>query len=357
MASFPKDKGEYHRVIFRKTYDGKQRSKTFYFKKDEYTRTEVKNWKRRKEMDFKGGDWSPWDKESRIQKKGQTIKQAKDEYLKYAKQKYADSTYDIRKRYLTLFAKFANKNKPLSELTSEVCNRWINQDLKYPTKKNRLKTLSVFFGWTDKMYGVSIDGLEVIATNREKQKYFSKQHKGFITHEQLQKVLEKVTGTDRSIHDRDKLKDFYRLAFYTTRRRSDLLHIKREWIVEDQSLLILGEENGYKPKSQVIEYVPLSEEALKILTKYEGLMFGEFNPDFVTQEFKKAVKKALPKIADKISLHSLRDSGIMYLLHVKDMPAQKVMDITGHNSLRSLELYTHKWAKKEYLSKLSALKS
>jgi integrase len=349
MASLPKDSGKYHRVIFRKTYDGNQRSKTFYFRKDEYTRTEVKEWKKRKELAFKGGDWQPWDEPSRITKGHDSIADKIAEYLRYARRIYADSTYDIRKRYLELFADYVGRNRTLSSVTTELANNWINASgLTYPTKKNRLKTLSVFFDWTD----AGIGGLEVIARQSEKQKYFNKQHKSFITETQLGKVLHEVRGSTRSTHSRYDLRQFYRLAFYTTRRRSDLLHLKPSWIMDDEPLMRLGDDE-YLPKSQIVEYVPLLDNAWQILLDYKeetsnGDPIFKFTGDFVTKQFQDALEKAVPRMKGKVSLHNLRDSGIMYLIYEKDLDLKHVRQMTGHRTLRSLELYTHNWAEKTY---------
>lgn len=354
MASLPKDTGsDYHRVIFRRTYEDGQRSKTFYFRRDEFTRTEVRQWMREKEMAFKGGDWSPWDKEGRVQKTTNTIAGVVKEYLMYARKIYADSTYDIRKRYLELFSTQVGKQRSVSAITTPACNDWINApNITYPTRKNRLKTLSVFFDWTAKKYNITVEDLEVIARQSEKQKYYNKQHKSFITESQLAKVLREVRDSSRSRNSRFDLRNFYRLAFYTTRRRSDLLNIKPSWIMDNEPLLRLGDE-GYLPKSQIVEYVPLLKNAWRILLAYKKKAESDqpiftATPDLVTKVFQDALEEALPKMAGAVSLHNLRDSGIMYLIYEKDLDLKHVRQMTGHRSLRSLELYCHNWAEKTY---------
>ena len=64
------------------------------------------------------------------------------------------------------------------------------------------------------------------------------------------------------------------------------------------------------------------------------------NTDFIEQ-----VRKLWPSKSKKLSLHKLRDSGILYLLYEKDWNEKNVMAITGHSSFSSFEKYIHKNAK------------
>src|SRR5690625_3485436 len=123
MASFPKDKNSpYHRVIFDRKIKGKRRSKTFYFRKTEFNRTEDSLWKKERELAYKADEWSPWHQDSHIRRPARTIEEVVREYKVRAQQELAESTYDIRRRYLEIFIQYVGRHRPIDSLSLDECN-------------------------------------------------------------------------------------------------------------------------------------------------------------------------------------------------------------------------------------------
>jgi hypothetical protein len=268
MASIPKDKGNYYRVIFRKTYNTREgkvkKSKAFYFKKSEYTITQVRDWKSRKEMDFKGGDWIPWNDPGQPMKTGPTLGEAAERYKKRMQKIYAASTCTVREAIIGHAVSYLGAGRSLLGLTSELVNDWINEaGILFPTRGNRKKVMKVFLSWAGKTYAVPAMDLEVIATTAEKRRYHNKQYKSFITEDQLEAIVAPLN---------QDYQDFYRLAFYSTRRRSDLLAIRGEWISIEEPMLTLGEHGGYLPKSQMIGVNVLMSNCIKCHTVFRGFL-------------------------------------------------------------------------------------
>lgn len=358
MASLPKDpNSDYYRVIFRKTYDGKQRSKTFYFRKDSYTRTEVRDWKRAKEMDFKGGDWMPWDKESRIKKESAlTLQQAIDKYKKIAQQQLAEETIRTRFSDLKLFAEYIGKARHIKNITSENCNSFINRSGTYGTKKRRKSSLKNFFEYLDRE-----PDLNVLATRAEKKKNKST-YKTYLKSSEFDAVKQAA----ETIHETNKNskagkspkfkkyrefeKEFpyiFDFLINTALRRGDLLNLNTAWFSVDYHYMTIGDDS-YLPKSQQVERIPLTHDA-RIIAKRWVEKYGQpcqpfinITKDWYTTFFKKVFEEALPRKAPKLSAHKMRDSAVMYLLHELNLSPQTVQQITRHKQLKTLMVYAHR---------------
>lgn len=333
--------------------------KTFYFRKDTYTKTEVQYWKKQHELDFKDRSWQPWDAPAHITQPTQLIlSELIESYKKRIKRTLAASTYAVRCTNLDLFVRLAGEQRLIENITAKDTDRFINASgIKLPTRKNRKKALAMFFKWVTQYYDVNPPSMILEATTAERKHYQKKQHKSFVTEKQLSEIVEHIPGPKQSRHDRALLADFYRLAFYSTRRRSELLSLKSGWITD--GMLRLGDSDNL-PKSQMIEFVPLPDPAIEIITRLkqnllpDDKLFPGLKKQFVTHLFRKALKATYPELVGKVSLHNLRDSGIMHLLYVEGMSMQNVMEITGHSTVRSLELYMHRWAKITYQHSLKS---
>lgn len=155
------------------------------------------------------------------------------------------------------------------------------------------------------------------------------------------------------------LRSLLPLAVETAMRRGEMISMKWTNInFDEQTVLLEDTKNG---TSRV---VPLSMRALELL---RGVPKGETDkvyavtPDAATQAFWRAVKRARavyergcleigatpdPSYLTNLRLHDMRREATSRFLEDKGLEASEVMAITGHKSIRMLEIYTALLARK-----------
>jgi integrase len=357
MASLTKTKDGKHWCI--RFYNAKKtpQRKAIYRPTKEHderhglTRLQADRLKRDLEDDYRNG-WNPWKSETpESLRPSLSLKQAIQETLDDMEDRIAASTYTNRVHmYDTVMQEFG-ESVLVENLQQDILNQWINEAAKYSYRQRRKDVLNFLFKYMKKKYNLPKPEFEVVANRSEKNSYYNKDFKTFILREQLEFMLERINDVPRrnvaSLFDRKLLADFYRLAYLTGRRRGELLAIKGEWISLKQPIIHLFDDD-FGTKGNRFEFIMINNEAWALLKRLKkpGLIFDPFTKEFVTSEFKKLLRRTMPpEIAEKMSLHKLRDSAIMRMLYQEEMQIQHVMDAVGHDSFASLQKYRHRHGK------------
>lgn len=167
----------------------------------------------------------------------------------------------------------------------------------------------------------------------------------FITEEQLNLILDKT--------DRQFLKDIFTTAFFTGMRLGELLNMRSSWIDFTQNIIITKNSTTFTTKSKKERIIPIHPKVLSILMKLnktqprnpleDGFIFShnqniKFNEDFVSKQFKKAVRAA--KLNDQIHLHTLRHSFASNLVQ-KGASLYVVKELLGHEDIKTTQIYSH----------------
>ena len=167
----------------------------------------------------------------------------------------------------------------------------------------------------------------------------------FINEEQLNLILEKT--------DRQYLRDIFTTAFFTGMRLGELLNMRSSWIDFTQNIIITKNSNSFTTKSKKERIIPIHPKVLAILQKLkktqpldrldDNFIFThknnlKFNEDFVSKQFKKAVRAA--KLNDQIHLHTLRHSFASNLVQ-KGASLYVVKELLGHEDIKTTQIYSH----------------
>ena len=128
-------------------------------------------------------------------------------------------------------------------------------------------------------------------------------------------------------------------------RRSELLNIRLQDIHRERMVLFIRQSKGKKDR-----IVPLSEKLLDMITEYwnayksktwlfEGHKEGEqYSEKSLESVLKQSVKKT--GIKKPVTLHWLRHSYATHLLE-NGTDLRYIQELLGHNSSKTIEIYTH----------------
>jgi len=235
-----------------------------------------------------------------------------------------------------------------SSVSAELINGWVN-DAKYSTRQLRKTFLMKVFNYASETYTIKHPQIVVHSSKAERNAYSDMDFKTFLVESEVLLLAHHlITRKPGGASILTRLKAHLLLAlFYFPRRISDMNHMKPEWIGE--KVVEIGDKD-YKTKGQRTELIAPTAEALRLLhlmrshTKAGERVFPVKQRSFYAT-FRTITKEILPEVADKVSPHRLRDSGIMYLLHEVGMSVPEVMQITGHANLSSLQRYMHRSGK------------
>lgn len=149
----------------------------------------------------------------------------------------------------------------------------------------------------------------------------------------------------RVIEEKD-FRDIIIFAVKTGLRQMELITLTWNQINFRDKYLIL-DNLSHTTKSKKIRTIPLSIEALQILTEREINKTCEnvftynnqiFNPEFLRKRFKKYVKKA--ELNPKLKFHSLRHTFASWLVQ-KGVSIYQVSKLLGHANVETTEIYSH----------------
>ncbi|MFZ0456455.1 MAG: tyrosine-type recombinase/integrase [Ignavibacteriaceae bacterium] len=166
----------------------------------------------------------------------------------------------------------------------------------------------------------------------------------FINSNELQIIIDNT--------EREFLKPIFYTAFYTGMRLAEILNMKWSWIDFQNDIITVKCDKSFTTKNRKERIIPINSTLRSILlnhqpkiiniTKAEFVFISsngiKFNEDFISKQFKKAVRKA--KLNDKIHFHSLRHSFCSNLVQ-KGVSLYKVKNLAGHQNFSVTQQYSH----------------
>jgi site-specific recombinase XerD len=196
----------------------------------------------------------------------------------------------------------------------------------------------------------------------------------FINSEQLIVISDQLKN--------ETIKNIVVLAFYTGMRLDEIVNLRWENVDLENRVITVGDEN-FTTKGRNQRFIPICEEALKVIENLELRMPNEKNKkkiisikplgydrdymfckadgkkytgDHISQSFKRASKAAC--LDNAIHFHSLRLSFASNLVQ-KGVPLYTIKELLGHSSISTTEIYSHlnMESLKEAIKKLDATPS
>jgi site-specific recombinase XerD len=161
----------------------------------------------------------------------------------------------------------------------------------------------------------------------------------------------------------DVVKDFVVFAFYTGMRLNEIVNLRWKNVDLRNKVITVGDEN-FTTKGRNQRYIPICEEALKVIENLELRMQNKkrdriisiksfasthdfvfckkdgskYCGNFVSRKFKNACIAA--GIDSSIHFHSLRHSFASNLVQ-KGISLYTIKELLGHSSISTTEIYSH----------------
>lgn len=336
--------------LWRATISDRPRHKTakqIYYPKESYTKKKAKESATILEYKHKQDEFDLWKMDVRVVGNELAFRQLEGEQtLRFSEVFEAylnDTKNELTNGTITTYTNL--KNSIISELgdfyigEEKDLNAYVNKGrLNYRKgKKNHL--LSVY-KWAHKHLGIEVPDLEIKSSKAERNELQHMEFKSFMCEAELLELVSRLREVRKTRYE-SHIAYYLLMLFYIPRRRSDFIHLKPEWISSSENIIFIGDDR-YLPKSQRKEIISPTPEGMKLarIVKNKIKEFP-FSAAYITIFFKECIDTILPHYKGKISLHKLRDSGIMHLLHEVKLPISDIKSITGHAHLGSFNKYDH----------------
>lgn len=322
MASLEVHK-KYYVVVFSNRGRSPRRKK-LYFKKKEYTKTQVKQLMHDLETRYKTGDYDPWVQAVEIEAApfGMNADAALDEFVsEKSVSDWRDTTAHTNRVKLYGFRRIV-EGLVAEELTAAHVNRFINRGgIKYETRKSDLRLLVTFCRWANKKgyTTIAIPDIKIQARSNQQAriKYVSYKEQR-ILEQHIYKTVRADIARGVQTHGQNSmwLIDFLRWQRMSGMRISETLSLKVSSIDWDSWDVRIGGE-GFQTKSgedQVINIAavhPLKKIALRWKRKQhhrpDASLFGHISDQNARLRFRRYRNEALPHRKD-IKIHTFRHS-------------------------------------------------
>ncbi len=177
----------------------------------------------------------------------------------------------------------------------------------------------------------------------------------FINSDQLSVISDQIKS--------ETVKDFVMIAFYTGMRLDEIVNLRWKNVDLQNRVITVGDEE-FTTKGRTQRFIPMSEEALKIIENLELRMQNEkqkkiisiksrnatqnfvfckengkmFTGNYFSRRFKDACKSA--DMDNKIHFHTLRHSFASNLAQ-KGVSLYTIKELLGHSSISTTEIYSH----------------
>ena len=165
----------------------------------------------------------------------------------------------------------------------------------------------------------------------------------FISENELLEILDNIPN--------QLMKNIFTTAFYTGMRIGELLNMKWNWIDFNRATITIKNSKDFKSKSKNERIIPIHPKVKNIFQsvfpigkqvqsnpvfyRVKGI---KLNEDFVSKQFKKAVRNA--KLNDAIHFHSLRHSFASALVQ-RGVSLYAVKELLGHEDIKTTQIYSH----------------
>lgn len=265
------------------------------------------------------------------------------EYQNHVKQnlsiKYLNDIKTSFKQILELFGDI-----PLNKITSYQMEQFISKTYtksKYAAKKHYNNLKSAFNKAIHWNYLTQNPFLKI------KSPKVPKNNPSFIDEIELEQILSKENN--------DTLKKIYLFAFYTGMRLGEISNLKWNQINLNEKTIRVMNTDDFTIKGQRERIVPMNDKVFNLLTEIfpkiisiqkDGYAFTKngfkFNPDYITKNFKKAVRASAKEnlIDDKIHFHDLRHSFASNLA-MKGVSLFIIKELLGHTDIKTTMIYAH----------------
>ena len=222
--------------------------------------------------------------------------------------------------------------------------------LKGRTIKKRFDNLKFFTRWLDKKMSIHVDNevRDAITTFKLNKEELNSPVKRYALNKEAIKELE---ITIPQTENERIAKDIFLVSCFTSLRFSDLISIRKNHLKFENERYVI---NKQAVKTAAKMKIPLKDEIYQIIKRYDHnldlLSNGMLNKslkqllrrsEFFQQESSDYYKKdgSPYKLHEIISCHTGRRTMISRLLNEFGVPPAKVMKISGHKSIRSLNQY------------------
>jgi len=163
----------------------------------------------------------------------------------------------------------------------------------------------------------------------------------FISKEEFQLILNNTKY--------EFLKDIFITGFYTGMRLGELTNMNWSWVDFNENLFTVKNSTSFTSKSKKERIIPIHQRVKEILvrrystTGKSTIIFYRYsgtklNEDFVSKQFKKAVRSA--NLNDEIHFHSLRHSFASALVQL-GVSLYAVKELLGHENIKTTQIYSH----------------
>ncbi len=269
-----------------------------------------------------------------------TLTRFKEEYLAYTKQSKSQSY--IKRSIEPAFKFFIEfiQDVPLESISVKNIDQFINS-----VYSRSESAASLYFRTLKASFSKALVW-EYIPENpfkKIKAPKVSKSFPVFISENELIEILNKTKT--------QLFKDIFTAAFYTGMRLGELLNMKWNWVDFNQAAITVKNSKEFKSKSKRERIIPIHPKVKNVFQsifpigkqsensfvffRYANI---KFNEDFVSKQFKKAVRDA--KLNDDVHFHSLRHSFASALVQ-RGVSLYAVKELLGHEDIKTTQIYSH----------------
>ena len=296
------------------------------------------------------------------------IKAAKEEYLKYLKEKgYAESTIITQRNFLRHFSSYylGKKKEEIGNITKKELEEYVKQRYyhlnqkekqnKAESRNNEIMIIKMFFRYLKRKEKIEKDISESISYIKIPKLQIPKD---IMSKTELKRIF-KEPDLQTKLGYRDRM--CLELLYATGIRRSELINLDLGDINLKEKVILIRQGKGQKDR-----VVPINESAKEYVKNY----VAEIRPKLAGKSKNKAVilsdhgKRlhganleirlkeyvAKARIKKEITLHSFRHTFATHLIQ-RGMPIRHVQELMGHKELESTTRYlnlTIKDLQKEY---------
>lgn len=166
----------------------------------------------------------------------------------------------------------------------------------------------------------------------------------FISESELERILSNLKHSS--------LKDLFTLAFFTGMRLAEITNLR--WSAVDMTTRAITVRNSkqFTTKNKKERIIPINQKLLSVLSNripkivsinndehiFQRIKGTKFNEDYVSKEFKKAVRAA--ELDDRIHFHTLRHSFASNLVQ-RGASIYVVKELLGHEDISTTQIYSH----------------
>jgi len=271
--------------------------------------------------------------------KNNNLKDFTEEYLINSKHNKAKKTYEGDKLVVKHLLEFYPMTRELNTIeTKDAENFLFHLRKKAPLGVyNYHRTLKTMFNKAIEWNYLKTNPFLRVKLPRRQEK-----NPAFITQDELESVLEKITHP--------AIKDIVQISFYMGLRLGEATFLKWKNISFYHNAITVGDES-FSTKSRKSRSVPMHPKIIEIVNrlkngsriKKENYLFGKngnqpYTRDYISKKFKKACKAA--GMDKAIHYHSLRHS-TGSLLAQKGVSLYTIQKILGHSSPTVSQIYAH----------------